>query len=207
MQIDAILQLKKLLDEGIISQEEFEKEREALLSNRKRKNNKGLIVGIACVVVLCVMIIGSNFGNTDSDSIAGVVPTEEVSRVPQEFSGDFPISVHGRMYDNIIGMPELSISLSNITEKNISAIKIYFSPTDVYGAEVSGIFTTNHLYTDNTILAGTTVSKAWQMLDSSIKAGDVYVYSIYFEDGTEWGNKDAATSDIKKYGYKFKVKY
>lgn len=207
MQIDELLQLKKLLDEGIISKEEFDKEKEALLSKRKRKSNKGLVIGIACVVVLCLMIIGSNGGNKNSDSISGAVPTEGVSKVPKEFSGEFPVSVSGRMYDNIIGMPELSLSFSNTTDQNISAIKIYFSPTDVYGEEVSGIFTTNQLYTDDTIAAGATVSKAWQMLDSSIKAGNVYVYSIYFEDGTEWGNKDAATSDIKKYGYKFNVKY
>ena len=43
------------------------------------------------------------------------------------------------------------------------------------------------------------------MLDSEIKSGDVYVYSVYFSDGSEWGDKDASVSNIKKYGYKTKV--
>lgn len=207
MNTDELLKLKKLLDEGIISQEEFDKQKEQQLSgNTKKKGHKeaGLVIGIACVFMLCVCIITSNFDNKTSRQ-EQTVRTEE--KVPSEFAEELPISVTGKMYDNIINMPELSVSITNNTTKDISAIKFYFLPVDVYGEAVTGIFTTNELYTDDTISAGTTISKAWQMLDSSMKAGNVYVYSVFFADGTEWGDREAAISDIKKYGYKFEVKY
>ncbi len=35
------------------------------------------------------------------------------------------------------------------------------------------------------------------MIDTETKSGDIYVYSVYFLEGTEWGNKEASVSDIK----------
>lgn len=207
MNTEEILKFKKLLDEGVITQEEFEKEKEQFLRAYKKKS-VGLIVGILVTFIFCISIIIANF-NDDSVPSQEDIPAEQVvvSSVPDEFSAEFPISISGKLYDNIIGVPELSLSITNDTNKDISAIKIYFSPKDVYGEEVNGIFATEELYTDNTILAGETVTKTWQLLDSAIKAGDVYVYSVYFSDGTEWGDKDAPVSDIKKYGNKLYVKY
>ncbi|MBE6605410.1 MAG: SHOCT domain-containing protein [Ruminococcaceae bacterium] len=207
MNADEILKLKKLLDEGVITQEEFEKEKSKYLNkNIKKKNNFGLIIGIICVFLICCIIVSTNTDTVDNQNDQ-TQETLIIQQTPEEFSSEIPISLSGKMYDNIIGVPELSLSITNNTDKNISAIKLYFSPRDVYGEDVTGIFVTNELYTDTTISARSSTTKAWQLLESTIKSGDVYVYSIYFEDGTEWGNKTAALSDIKKYGYKLKVKY
>lgn len=208
MNTDEILKLKKLLDEGIISQEEFDREKAKYLEpeSKKQNNKKGLIIAVVCVFLFC--IIAASVSDDSGDKGQKVSTTQStVSNVPEEFSAEFPIQVSGKMYDNIIGFPELSLSITNNSNKDINAIQVYFSPKDVYGEEADGIFATKELYTDDTIYAGSSATKAWQMLDNSVKAGEVYVYSIYFADGTEWGDKDAAVSDIKKYGYKIEVKY
>ncbi|MBE7012615.1 MAG: SHOCT domain-containing protein [Ruminococcaceae bacterium] len=211
MNTDELVKLKKLLDEGVISEEEFKKQKDMLLNTGKKKiqKNIGLAIAVIGVFMFCIGIISSNVDNNsktvNETNQVEVVKKEE--QKPAEFSNEMPISVSGKMYDNIIGVPELSLTITNTTSQNISAIKFYFLPVDVYGEEVNGIFTTRELYTDNTISAGATSTKSWQLLDSSIKGGDIFVYSVYFEDGTEWGNKNASISDIKKYGHKISVKY
>lgn len=215
MRTEELLNLKRLLDEGAISQEEYEQEKKALLKKDKKEKKKKTGIIIACVIVAFVFIgiIGSNSDSDDNyvevenNTEVAVEKKPEVKKVPKGFETEFPISVSGRMYDDMINMPTLEISISNKTSKNVNAVQFYFEPTDVYGEKVSGWFVTNKLYTDDFMGAGETIKKSWQMLDQSIKGGTVYVYSVYFEDGTEWGNKDASTSDIKKYGYKFEVKY
>lgn len=203
-------QLKELLDMGAISQEEFEKQKQTLMQpeNIKKKKNVGLIVTIVIVAVICLSIIFGG-GDTESESLgegqAPQVSTE--TSVPTEFSDACPVEVSSSMYDNIIGVPEIKCTLKNNTDKEIAAIKLYFVPRNVYGEDVNSIFTTNELYTDNTIAPGASCSRNWQLLDSEIKSGDVYVYSVYFSDGTEWGDKDASVSDIKKYAYKISTKY
>ena len=163
--------------------------------------------------VLIVIIVIAVAAGTSDPNEAGVSQSEdktnqagEVSNnapsVPNEFSGECPVEVSGSVGDNIIGVPELSCSIKNKTDKEIAAVKLYFSPKDVYGSDVNTIFTTNQLYTDTPIAAYGSCSRSWQMLDDEIKSGDVYVYSVYFSDGTEWGDKDASVSKIKKYGMK-----
>lgn len=208
--IDKLTKLKELLDGGIITQEEFDNEKKQILSiENKKKNmpkNLGLCIAIFFVVVICISIISSTFSRTETAS-TDVEKKVTEQKVPDEFSGDCPVEVSGYIYDNIIGVPELSCSIKNNTDKEIAAVKLYFSPKDVYGEEVDGIFATKQLYTDNPISAGSSTKRSWQMIDGEIKSGDLYVYSVYFSDGTEWGNKDAVTSDVKKYGYKIQVSY
>ena len=160
------------------------------------------------VAVLLVLILAGTSGeNTEAQKetkkTAASVQTE--SPLPKEFSSDCPITIKAKIYDNIIGVPELECSITNGTSKEIAAVKLYFVPRDVYGEEVNTIFTAHELYTDTPIDAGATTSRAWQMLDDEIKAGDVYIYSVYFSDGTEWGDRDASISTIKKYGIKITI--
>lgn len=209
MNTEQLLNLKKLLDEGAITQEEFDQQKQLLMPTKKSKSNIGLIIGIIAVIIVCISIISGNNDNETTTDAQTPAQTEVTNtpHIPKEFDSNFPITVSGTMYDNIIGVPEISINIKNQTDKNISAIQLYLDPKNVYGETVSNILTTNKLYTDNTIGAGESCEKAWQLLDSEIKSGNVYVYSVYFEDGTEWGNKDASVSDIKKYGYCLQVKY
>ncbi len=213
---DKLKQLKELLDMGAISQEEFDAQKITLLQEEKPKNkNVGLIAVITIVVIICFSIIfgGSSEGGetqeqlqTEEGVLVSPIPQEKTS-VPEEFAGICPVGISSSMYDNIIGATEIKCTFKNNTGKEIAAIKLYFSPRNVYGEEVSTLFTTNELYTDDAIAAGESASKSWQLLDSDIKSGDLYVYSVYFSDGTEWGSKDASVSDIKKYAYKTETKY
>lgn len=125
--------------------------------------------------------------------------------IPEEFAGDFPLEVSASIADNVIGMPELTCNIKNNTDKEIAAVQLYFIPVDVYGEEVNTIFTTNKLYTDKGISAYSSYTSSWSLLDDEIKSGDLYVYSVYYTDGTEWGDKDSSVSRIKKYGYKYRA--
>ena len=209
---DKLTELKELLDKGVITQEDYDTQKAQILSsNIKRQGiikNIGVGIGIFFVVIICLAIINSNFSLEKEPSIQYSEVEETVKNdVPDEFEGEFPVEIAGSIYDNIIGVPELSCSIKNKTDKEISAIKLYFEPRDVYGEELTGIFSTNYLFTDESITPNGSTKESWQMLDTAIKSGDVYIYSVYFADGNEWGNKDATVKQIKKYGYKIKVTY
>ncbi len=211
MNANELIKLKQLLDNNIISQEEYEREKAKLMKTEKKKSvGTAIAAGIGgfflCIYLLVFLVTcddgeSKNSGRSSQDSI-NVSET-----VPEEFSQDFPIFVSGKMHDSILSLPTLSLTITNNTDKNISAIKFYFSPVDVYGAEIEGLFVSNYFIFDDPIAAGATAKRECQMANSRIKEGDVYIYSIYFEDGTEWGNREAPASDIKKYGYKISVKY
>ncbi len=207
MNTDKLKQLKELLDMGAISQEEFDVQKSVLMQEGepKKKKNIGLIFAITVVVIICFSIILG--GNSETENSIELPQTNVEPSTPKEFTQSCPVEITSSMYDNIIGVPEIKCIFKNNTDKEIAAIKMYFLPKDVYGEEVNTIFTTNELYTDNPIASGGSSSRNWQLIDSNTKSGDIYVYSVYFSDGTEWGNKDASVSDIKKYAYKIHTKY
>lgn len=122
--------------------------------------------------------------------------------IPKAFEGDCPVDVSFEIAENIINFPEVHCSFSNLTDKEIAAIQLYFVPVDVYGEEVDNwVFTQNKLYTDNAIPAYGSDSGSWQLIDQEVKTGNLYVYSVYFSDGTEWGDRNATETTIKKYGH------
>ena len=99
----------------------------------------------------------------------------------------------------------ISVSIKNTTNKDISAIKFYVVPYNVYGEVLNDWLTQDRLSTDSTIAAGTTVTRNWQFLNDEIKTVDLYVYSVYFSDGTEWGDKEATKTVILKNSIKIDV--
>lgn len=141
----------------------------------------------------------SSFGSLE-DSAAGEEGQGTASSEPSVFDGDCGISATAEMGSSIIGYPDLTISISNTSGKDISAIRFYAVPYDVYGDEIHGIFRQSSLYTDETIPAGDSTSIYYQFIEDSVKTVKLYVYSVYFADGTEWGNKDAPTSTIEEKG-------
>lgn len=124
------------------------------------------------------------------------------------FSGDCGIAASGKIGTNIIGYPTLTIDIENISDKDISAIQFYVVPYDVYGEEITTLwtFSQHHLYTDDTIAAGHSDELYYDpFIEDSIKTMKLYVYSVYFADGTEWGDKDASESTILKKGIPIEV--
>lgn len=146
---------------------------------------------------------GVSGGDTSGDSTATHSKTE--MKIPSEFAQECPIEVSASVSDNVIGVPELSCHILNKTDKEIAAIQFYFLPKDVYGDDVNTIFTSNKLQTDTAIAPNGSCTRSWQLLDQDVKSGDIYIYSVYFTDGSEWGDKDAPITNVKKYGVKLTV--
>ncbi|MBR5452251.1 MAG: hypothetical protein IKV36_04590 [Clostridia bacterium] len=161
---------------------------------------------VIAVIMIISIAVGSSGSNKNQTTNAGanqsVVSNEGAtnSKVDSKFSGECGVSATAEMGSSIIGMPTINISISNVSGKEISAIKFYFIPLDVYGEEIKGWTSQNYLYTDEAIPAGGTNSCEYQFIEDSVKKGKLYVYSVYFADGSEWGNKDATKSTILKNG-------
>lgn len=206
---EKLFKLKELFDNGVLTTEEYEKEKQKLLKSSKYSfaSSAGMFISIFIVVIICISIMSSFFTDNSSEKNTSLSVSNSEKSVPEEFSSDFPLDVKAALYDNILGFPELKCEIRNNSSKEISAIKLYFEPRNVYCEKSENIFTTKKLDTDNSILAGETAQLTWQLLDQDIKFGDLYIYSIYFSDGTEWGDKTASESILKKYGFKLNATY
>ncbi len=79
---------------------------------------------------------------------------------------------------------------------------VLYLPYDVYGEDLSSsLFSQKKLQTDDLIPAGRSKEIYFgPFLEQSMKSVKLYVYSVYFEDETEWGNREAIRSEILKYG-------
>lgn len=167
-----------------------------------------LVVFVALTLIGGILqAIGKNNGtvepNTPGASGQAAVDSTEPSTInPKDavFSGDCGISASGQMGTTIINYPELKISIKNTTNKDIAAISFYAVPYDVYGDEIKGWTTQKKLYTDTAIRAGASTNITYSFIEDSVKTLKLYVYSVYFSDGTEWGDKDALESTILKNG-------
>jgi hypothetical protein len=168
------------------------------------------------IVFVFVGVVGSmaNAGNnnttsssstTDSESSSTSSSAKVTSNKNTAFEGDCGISASGEMGSSAINYPELGISITNNTDKEITAIKFYAVPYDVYGDEIKGWTSQNNLYTDTAIPAGSSTTIYYQFIEDSVKTVKLYVYSVYYADGTEWGNKDATKSVILENGAEIEV--
>lgn len=127
--------------------------------------------------------------------------------VAQQFSEECPLEMTAMVKDNIIGYPELKCTIKNNTGKDVIAYKMYFIPRDVYGEERNNWQVTNRLTSDDLLKAGASDKGTWSLLDNHIKKGDLYIYSVTFDDGTSWGDRDAIRSYILEYGTSVPVSF
>ena len=179
------------------------------------KNSKPVFKRAWFWVIIALVFIGAgssgSSGNVDASGnnpVASPSPSQATVSTDVKtsvFSGDCGISATAEMGTDIIGQPTVSVSITNTTGKDISAIKFYAVPLDVYGDELKGVFTMNTLTTDHTIAAGKSDVRTWQFLDKEVKTIKLYVYSVYFSDGTEWGDRDATKSVILKNALEIEV--
>ena len=174
-----------------------------------------LVIIILSPIVSSVFVSDSE-NNTDNpaassatsaaSSSASSENTEETQNTQESaFSGECPISASAQMVSSVIGYPELTISISNPTEKDVAAVQFYSVPYDVYGDEITGWTSQNKLYTDSTIGAGQSSTISYQFIEDSVKTVKLYVYSVYFTDGTEWGDKEATKSTAIESGMPVEV--
>lgn len=150
-------------------------------------------ISISLIILLFLSLFsGCTTGITTGNN------NSKVSSAASIFDGDCGISAIAEIGNNIINYPELTITITNTTDKEIAAIKFYSIPKDVYGEEIKGWTTQKNLYTDTAIAPGSSNTITYQFIEQSVKTVDLYVYSVYFSDGTEWGDKDAISGKIIK---------
>ncbi len=129
---------------------------------------------------------------------------------PSKFDGDCGITATAHLKSNdFINHPELKISVKNTSGKNIAAIQFLAVPFDVYGNDISSnLLAQDKFYTDDMIRAGKSETLTFgPLLDQKIKSVKVYVYSVFFEDGTEWGDREASRSEIREKGQPIKATF
>ena len=100
------------------------------------------------------------------------------------------------MGTSIIDQPLLTVRIQNNAPVDVAAIQFYAVPYDAYGEEIDGWMRQDELYTDSTIPAGGSDTVEFQFIEDSVKTVRLYVYSVYFTDGTEWGDRDATEATI-----------
>ena len=177
------------------------------MSNTKKRIWLGVLIILAAI--LLIGFVSDSNGQDDQRSgenrrvqSAASSSAADSSTVSSRsvFDGDCGVAVSAEMGETIIGLPELTISITNTTSKTISAIQFYAVPLDVYGEEITGWTAQNRLYTDTAIEAGASTSISYQLIEDSVKTVRLYIYSVFFSDGTEWGNREATKSTILKQG-------
>lgn len=152
------------------------------------------------VLVLIITLKENGFFKNMSNSHTSQATEQE--KTPSEFISVCPIKVSGKLDENIDGYVKLNCKIENNASKAVAAVKMYFVPKNVYEEEIRSIFSNERFIADNEIDPKSSITGAFDLYEESIKSGDLYVYSVYFSDGTEWGDREASVSEIKKYGYK-----
>ena len=152
-------------------------------------------------IIFVVGMVGASLSTDKSNDTTRMDDTKTdnaVSSKSSVFDGDPGISATGEMGVNIIGQPTLTISIENQTDKELKLFNSMQLLLDVYGDEITKWSSQNYLYTDTSIGAGSSTTITYQFIKDSVKTVRLYVYSVYFADGTEWGDKDAIKSVILK---------
>lgn len=167
----------------------------------KKSKSKGLLIVIAIIVIAsCIagaLSSNSNTSTTTSNNNSTSKNNSSVStNAKSVYDGDCGVSASAEIGNNIINYPELKIAITNTSKKEIAAIKFHAVPYDVYGDEIKGWTTQNELYTDTPISAGSSTTISYQFIEQSVHTVKLYIYSVYFSDGSEWGNRNATTSNI-----------
>ena len=153
------------------------------------------------VVIIFIGIVASAGGGTNSSGSSSTNNNQNnatIGSTTSVFDGNCGITATAEIGNNIINLRELTVTIKNTSEKEISAIKFYAVPYDVYGEEIKNWTTQKELYTDESIPVNSTKTVSYQLIEQSVKTVKLYVYSVYFSDGTEWGDKDATETKILK---------
>lgn len=121
------------------------------------------------------------------------------------FENECPISVSATITTDLIGTPVVEAKITNNSDKNIAAVKILAHPLDVYSAPIKNYgygeeYTS--LNSDESISTGSSKTVSWALYGyDTTKTTELWIYSVYFEDGTQWGAYDGLSVEImQKYG-------
>ena len=168
---------------------------------QKEKKKKIIIWTVIGAVVLSAIV--SNYldlKNSRESSQSAQENREEYesniqeSPIPTEksyYEGESGINAFASQSEDMIGDPQITINIKNVSDKNISAVTFYCFFYNVYGEEIkSNLLLKNGIYTDDTIKVGASDKCTWVFYEKSIKTIKVYLKHVYFEDGTSYGTRD-----------------
>lgn len=146
------------------------------------------------VFILCAIVIGvmCRVGETQK---------EMISISENEFSGSSGIIAGGEMFTGTNGFPEMYITVKNISTKKITEIKIYMILIDINGEVTKDDLSCY----DKIIMPNETKRITRSFSDNKVKKAETHIYYVSFEDGTEWGDRDAGKSKILEKSYKINV--
>lgn len=135
------------------------------------------------------------------------IDTNNEEKYEHLFTGDCPVSINATYHTS---SQVLSIRAYNQSEKTIVAIKYLIVVYDVYGEVLQkygyGASSLTATYDKFSIKPNSGRSGEWELRGfSDGKSVDVYVFSVLYEDNTEWGSKDLTVADVKKYAPKTHV--
>ena len=127
MQPEKLEKLKKLLDDGVITQEEFEHQKMLILREERKGTSYGLIVGICVTIVICFAITAVDYSNNKqnssvtvgtqtvgkTDSNAENIVDNEIDSTAEKYAQPLPVSISAYLSDNMLGMPVLNCTFTN----------------------------------------------------------------------------------------------
>ncbi len=157
-----------------------------------------LLCAVSCTTDMVSASLSAENGSENSSS----APITDVS---DAFSGPLPFSVSGSMRKDVTDFPTLEISFENLTDTDILAVRFYWIPYDENHDPVDSLYVSNRIDFADTVAAHASQNISEQQLKETVKSGTLYVYGVYFDDRTIWGNPKASVSDIKEYAYKIEV--
>lgn len=153
----------------------------------------------------------NNTNKQESSKIEETLKKEndnKIKPIKSVFEGDSGVRLSAEIKDNeyISSIVEMDTRIQNTTDKDINAIEFYIVYYDVYGDKINNILDSNHLFSDSKILANNSNTITYTFMNSKVYSADLYLYSVYYEDGSSWGNKDASKLEILENAPLIKVK-
>ncbi len=123
------------------------------------------------------------------------------------FAGICPVEIHVTYYT--LGQT-LTIKQTNQGGKTIAAIKYLIVVYNIYGEILQqygyGASALTATYDNLNINPGGNCTGDWELRGfSDGKSLDIYIYSVYYTDNTEWGSHNLSVTDIKNYAPKIHV--
>lgn len=116
------------------------------------------------------------------------------------FEEDCPISVSASMSADLIGTPVVEATITNLSNQPVAAVRILAHPLDVYGDAIQSYgFGEEYinLTSDETLDAGESKTVTWTLYGyDTAKTAELWIYSVYFENGAQWGSYDSLSVEI-----------
>ena len=153
-----------------------------------------LILTLSMMLSSCNLLQTNTQTATNTNTDSNIVQKEDYSNL----FINCPISIRASYYTSD---QTLTITATNNGNKTISAIKYLIVVYDVYGNTLKqygyGSSALTATYDKFNINSGSNGIGDWKLNGfSNGKSLDIYIYSVYYSDGKEWGSRDLTISDI-----------